>query len=69
MPTALAHLAGPLGIALVDHVEGELADLRDVAPVGQDARACRQDLVGREVVAHLEDDRERELVRQRVEVR
>ena len=46
VPAALAHVSGPRGVALVDHVEGELADLGDVAPVGQDARACRQDLVG-----------------------
>src|SRR5205807_9503539 len=50
-------LDGACGIGLVDDVEGELGHLGDVAAEGKDARTGRHDLVGRDVVAHLEQHR------------
>ena len=64
----VSNLGGASGIGLVDDVEGELRHLGDVAPEGQDARAGRHDLVGRDVVADLEQDRALDAVGQRLEV-
>ena len=69
MPAALLHLSGSLRIAFVDDAKGEVGHARDVAAIGQHLRASRHNLVGRDVVAHLQQYRQFDAVGDRIEVR
>ena len=66
--SGVAHVQCSLRERLDDGVEHELGHLRDVAPEGQHPLAGGHDLVGRHVVADLQQDRPLDAVGQRLEV-
>ena len=68
MSAPLSHRASPFNITRIDALKGKLFNLLDVRAIRQYPCSRRHDFVCRNIVSHFEQNRERQAVRQPIEL-